>query len=288
MWDFYERKSRRPANGIKAQSKHFGKTWWAGRWLDALNELIDPGRLSRGRSYARSGQVLNLDIRTGQVTARVQGSYPQPYQVSVKIKPLSKQEWDKVADAMAAQALFAAKLLAGEMPQDIEQAFATAGVSLFPSRLADLETDCSCPDWSNPCKHIAAVYLLLGEQFDGDPFLLFRLRGKTKAEIIAMLRARRNASETPSAPETKKQKPRKKAPPPEPVVPLESLIASFWSSNDALDDFKVRIQAPEIEAAPIKRLGSPGFWHGKQDFGDAFAQRYHAVTEAALWLIQGE
>lgn len=287
MWDYYERRPRRPANGIKAQSKQFGKTWWASRWLDALYKFIDPARLTRGRSYARSGQVLNLDIQTGQVKARVQGSRPQPYNVSIKLKPLSKQAWDKVADAMAAQALFAAKLLAGEMPQDIEKAFAAAGVSLFPSEM-DLETDCSCPDWSNPCKHIAAVYLLLGEQFDSDPFLLFRLRGKSKADIIAMLRARRNPGETPDAPKTEKTKSRKKAPPPEPIIPLESLVASFWTANDRLEDFKVQIQAPEIDAAPIKRLGNPGFWHGKQDFAAAFAERYRDVTETALELIQRE
>lgn len=288
MWGFYKRRPRRPGNGIKAQSKQFGKTWWASRWLQALYELIDPARLARGRSYARSGQVLNLDIQTGQVNARVQGSYPQPYAVSIKIKPLSATEWTRVADAMSAQALFAAKLLAGEMPQDIEKAFAVAGVNLFPTELDDMETDCSCPDWSNPCKHIAAVYLLLGEQFDSDPFLLFRLRGKSKTDIIAMLRARRSAQETPVSPKSKNQQPRKKRERPEPVAPLESLVTSFWSADDLLADFKTQIQAPELDAAPIKRLGSPGFWHSKRDFVQTFTAHYQSATKAALELIQDE
>ncbi len=189
--DYPKPKPRKPADGIKAQSKKFGQTWWASKWLAALERLMDSGRLSRGRSYARSGQVLNLDIKPGRVDARVQGSAPRPYKVQIEITPLSEKEWNRVADAMAEQAIFAAKLLAGEMPQNIEEAFAAAKVNLFPTSSGDLDTDCSCPDWSNPCKHIAAVYYLLGEQFDGDPFLLFRLRGKSKDEIMSLLRARR-------------------------------------------------------------------------------------------------
>lgn len=289
MWNWYPKsKPRRPANGIKAQSKQFGKTWWAGRWLDALHALIDPGRLQRGRSYARSGQVLDLDIRSGQVDARVQGSQPQPYKVQIKIKPLSAQQWNKVADAMSAQALFAAKLLAGEMPQQIQEAFSAANVSLFPSDADDLETACSCPDWSNPCKHIAAVYYLLGEQFDADPFLIFRLRGRTKSEIISMLRARRAATEIPAPAKTRKPKAKRITAPSEPVIPLESLTASFWIANDPLDTFRVHVCAAEIDGASVKRLGEPGFWHGKEALGETFARTYHTITAAALALIESE
>jgi hypothetical protein len=121
-WGWYPKpKPRRPANGIKAQSKKFGQTWWASKWLAALERLVDPARLGRGRSYARSGQVLNIDITPGRVESRVQGSWPKPYNVEIEIKALSNKEWDKVADAMASQAIFAAKLLSGEMPQDIEE-----------------------------------------------------------------------------------------------------------------------------------------------------------------------
>jgi uncharacterized Zn finger protein len=289
MWDWYPKSQpRRPANGIKAQSRQFGRSWWAGRWLAALYELIDSGRLQRGRSYARSGQVLNLDIQPGQVDARVQGSRPQPYKVQIKIKPLTARQWKEVTDAMSAQALFAAKLLAGEMPQQIEEAFSAANVSLFPSDANDLETDCSCPDWSNPCKHIAAVYYLLGEQFDADPFLIFRLRGKTKSEIISMLRARRAASAITAPAKPRKPKAKRKTEPPEPVIPLEALTDSFWSTNDLLDTFRVHVRAAEIDAAPVKRLGLPGFWHGRGDLGETFARTYHTITAAALALIESE
>src|SRR5262245_37143350 len=174
--DEYPRpKPRRPADGIRAQTGRgaFGKSWWASRWIAALERLVDSARLQRGRSYARSGQVLNLAIAPGGVSSRVQGSRATPYRVKIEVAPLDDRAWEAVADAMGSQAIFAAKLLAGEMPQNIEEAFAAAKVSLFPDKAGDLVTDCSCPDWANPCKHVAAVYYLLGERFDADPFLIF-------------------------------------------------------------------------------------------------------------------
>jgi uncharacterized Zn finger protein len=279
-WDWYfEPKPRKPANGIKAQSKKFGQTWWSGKWLAALERLVDPARLSRGRSYARSGQVLNLNIQPGRIESRVQGSAPRPYKVKIEITPLSEKEWNRVTDAMSQQAIFAAKLLAGEMPQNIEEAFSAAHVTLFPASRGDLKTACSCPDYSNPCKHTAAVYYLLGEQFDSDPFLLFRLRGKTKDEIMFMLRARRAqsaiiAEEPPAATEHPAAA--------EPIEPLEAEPDRFWHGPAELIDFRVTIAAPPIDAAPIKRLGVPKFWHGKQDFVALLTGAYQAIAQAAL------
>jgi len=288
-WDY--KPARRPADGIKAQSTKFGQTWWASKWLAALERLIDAARLSRGRSYARSGQVLNIDIRPGRVDARVQGSRPAPYKVRIEIKPLSKKEWDRAADAMAAQAIFAAKLLAGEMPRDIEEAFAAARVGLFPEKSGDLATECSCPDWANPCKHIAAVYLLLGEQFDADPFLLFRLRGKNKEDIMAMLRARRSIPETsPEAAETLSEPEMAKPASQEERAPaLEECLDRFWDIPASLDDLSATIQAPAVDSVPVKRLGVPGFWHNdKVDLLATFAECYAEVTRRSLETALGE
>ncbi len=274
---------RRPANGIKAQTQRgqFGKTWWASRWIAALERLVDSARLARGKSYARGGQVLNLDIQPGRVEARVQGSRPSPYKVRIEIQPLSEGDWERVADAMAEQALFAAKLLAGEMPPNIEEAFAAAKVSLFPASRKDLTTDCSCPDWANPCKHIAAVYYLLGEQFDADPFLLFRLRGKGKDELMAMLRARRAAAEP--APEPAAEEEASAPAPDEAVLPLEECLDRFWSAADSLADFPLHLEAPAVDALPVKRLGAPGFWrNSKVDFLDLFARAYRQASQASI------
>ena len=290
-WGWYPKpKPRRPANGIKAQSKKFGQTWWASKWLTALERLVDSARLGRGRSYARSGQVLNMDITPGRVESRVQGSRPKPYNVEIVIKPLSNKQWDKVADAMASQALFAAKLLAGEMPQDIEQAFAQAGVSLFPASRGDLQTECSCPDWSNPCKHIAAVYYLLGEQFDADPFLIFRLRGKSQEDIMALLRARRSTPE-PGVVESQAQRKTKVRAEAETkdAAPLEESLERYWSLAASLDDFQAVITAPQVDGASVKRLGVPGFWrNSKVDFVGALTCAYQVVTKASLDVAWGD
>jgi len=289
-WGWYPKpKPRRPANGIKAQSKKFGQTWWASKWLAALERLVDPARLGRGRSYARSGQVLNIDITPGRVESRVQGSRPSPYKVQIEIKPLSNKEWDKVADAMASQAIFAAKLLSGEMPQDIEEAFKQADVNLFPASRGDLKTECSCPDWSNPCKHIAAVYYLLGEQFDADPFLIFRLRGKSKDDIMALLRARRSSPAPAADKARRKRDTQARLEEAEPTVPLETGLDRFWDLASSLNEFQAVIEAPQVDGAPVKRLGSPGFWRSsKVDFIGTLTHAYQSVTQASLGVALGD
>lgn len=191
-------KPRQARGGIKAQSRGsaFGNSWWARRWITVLESFQIGGRLSRGRSYARRGQVLSISIEQGAVAAQVQGSRPAPYRVRIELSALKAAESTRVVEALSQQAVFAAKLLAGEMPQDVEQAFEAAGVSLFPKKLKDLRTSCSCPDWSNPCKHVAAVYYLIGEEFDRDPFLIFKLRGLPRDEL---LRSLGGAAEAPAA-----------------------------------------------------------------------------------------
>ncbi len=189
-YDYFPPSQPRAAKGgIKSQSKRgaFGESWWAKRWIAVLESFNIGARFGRGRSYARRGQVVSITIDKGVVKAMVQGSRPKPYGVTIGVKSLSSASWKKLARTLSHQAIFAAKLLAGELPQDIEVAFKEAGLSLFPEKLKELDTDCTCPDWSNPCKHIAAVYYLLGEEFDHDPFLILKLRGMNREEIVSLL-----------------------------------------------------------------------------------------------------
>ena len=168
----------------------FVESWWAERWISALERLMDTGRLGRGRRYARAGQVLSLHEEAGVVVAQVQGSRPTPYRVTVGLAPLSDAAWKRVYAALARRADLAAALLAGEMPRDIDEVFAKARTSLFPTAPSHLHLACTCPDWVTVCKHVAATCYLLGEQFDEDPFLLFRLRGRDQDEILASLQQR--------------------------------------------------------------------------------------------------
>ena len=249
---FKPTKAIKTKDGIKAQSKRgtFAKNWWAQRWIAALERLMDSGRLSRGRSYARKGQVLSIDETKDGVAARVQGSRPTPYKISIKINHLTNAEWDKVIDALAKQAIYTAQLLAGEMPQEIEQAFEQAKVSLFPSKRGDLTTNCSCPDYSNPCKHIAAAHYILGERFDEDPFLIFRLRGRTQEQVMQELRKRRAGSDEVAEDEVEET---------EVVIPLEEQIENFWDVRAPLEGFAVSIRPPAIEMPLLKRLGEANF-----------------------------
>jgi uncharacterized Zn finger protein len=158
--------------------------------VDALEQYYgsDASRLARGRTYARAGQVIAIELSPGVVSASVQGSRPKPYAVRIAVRELDDGAWGKVETAMAARAVFLARLLAGEMPDEIEEAFDAAKVRLFPARRGDLVTSCSCPDTANPCKHIAAVYYLLAESFDENPFLIFEWRGRPRERLIAELR----------------------------------------------------------------------------------------------------
>jgi uncharacterized Zn finger protein len=181
------------ADGLKARSTRgaIGQTWWSGRFVRVLEDIIVGGRLQRGRNYARRGQVISLDVGPGAVTARVQGSRAEPYRVRIGITAFGEAEWATVERALAGSAWYSAKLLAGEMPEDIEGVFEAHGLSLFPAAAAELSMDCSCPDWQVPCKHIAAAFYLLAEAFDDDPFTILAWRGRERDDLLASLHAAR-------------------------------------------------------------------------------------------------
>jgi uncharacterized Zn finger protein len=170
------------------------RTWWSRRFIGALEELGVGGRLSRGRSYARAGQIVTLDVAAGGAVAQVQGSRPRPYRARIGIPTFGKTEWAAVTDALAGQASYAAALLAGEMPHAIEEVFAGVGLSLFPDTARDVVMDCTCPDHAVPCKHLAAVFYVLAERFDADPFGMLALRGRDRAALLDELRTRRAAA----------------------------------------------------------------------------------------------
>src|SRR5689334_7122948 len=176
--------------GIRARSKRgaIGGQWWSRRFIEVLESYGMSSRLARGRSYARAGQVLDFELSQGKVTARVQGSRPRPYQVRIGVLPLTTAQWRRVLDRLAGQALFRAKLLAGEMPREIEEVFAECGTPLFPGSAADLDMHCNCPDLGMPCKHLAGVCYVLAEEFDRDPFRMLAWRGKARDELLAALR----------------------------------------------------------------------------------------------------
>jgi len=283
-WDYYsESRPRRVAGGIKAKSERgtIGETWWSKRWVHVLESFGMGARLARGRSYARQGQVLSIDVAPGQVKARVQGSLTKPYIIKIQLQPLSDEDWDRVTEVMASQALFAAKLLAGEMPTKIEDAFSAVDLSLFPTTEKDLHTQCSCPDWANPCKHIAAVYYILAEQFDEDPFLIFKLRGRSKEEIIEALRHKR-VEALPAEPTSAPHVTEVQEPAGEVCLHLDNSLETFWIAGAELGNFVVNPGKPAVSKAVLKRLGDAPFAVGNQNLTNLLARAYDMIESAAL------
>ena len=278
-WDGFRRfppsRPRDAKGGIRAASKRgrFGESWWARRWIEVLESFDIGSRLGRGRSYARRGQVLSIDISKGMVEAAVQGSRPQPYQVNIKVRPLMPSEWKRLAAELSREAIFAAKLLAGEMPHDIERAFTSAGLSLFPASGREIATACSCPDWSNPCKHVAAVYYLIGEAFDRDPFLIFRLRGMDRDEFTTIL----CESGAALAAEPRAE--------PEPLTPDPK---EFWAARPLPPDLLAGIGVPKVAAALPRRLGNLQFWRGESPLAEALEPAYEKAARKGEALVLGE
>ncbi|MET0492701.1 MAG: SWIM zinc finger family protein [Actinoplanes sp.] len=170
---------------VRAKRGKIGEQWWSRRFVDILEQTCDPGRLARGRAYARKGQVIDFEMTPGRVAGRVQGSRPAPYQVTIEIPAFDEAQWTDVLAALGSQALYRAALLAGEMPHEIVDLFDELGLPLFPPGFA---MNCSCPDWGVPCKHVSAVLYVLAEAFDDDPFLVLAWRGRGREELLTALR----------------------------------------------------------------------------------------------------
>ena len=194
-------KPRTVDGGLVARSARgaIGEHWWSRRFIEVLESFALGSRLTRGKNYARRGQVLSLTVAPGVVTASVQGSRRAPYKVTIALPTFSELVWAKVEVTLAEQAIHSARLLAGEMPEDLEEVFWSAGAPLFPQRASDLTLSCSCPDWEVPCKHLAAAFYLLAERFDDDPFAILLWRGRTRAALLSRLRELRGSEASPGA-----------------------------------------------------------------------------------------
>jgi uncharacterized Zn finger protein len=273
---------REAKGGIKAQTKRgsFGESWWAKRWIQVLESFNIGARLGRGRSYARSGQVLSIDVGQGKITAKVQGSRATPYSITIQVKLLIQGDWEKVLTHLGEKPIYAAKLLAGEMPQDIETIFKDLELSLFPSTYKDLSTECSCPDWSNPCKHIAAVFYLLGEEFDRDPFILFKIRGMSRETLISKLSATASQETSSPTPEAAEET---FTPEPLPTDPQR-----FWKGEALPEELFGEVRIPAVPAVLPKQLGKFPLWRGKEKFQEAMETLYSQASPKGLEVFLGE
>jgi len=217
---------------VRAKRGKIGEQWWSRRFVDVLEQICDGGRLARGRAYARKGQVMDFTLAPGRVAGRVQGSRPQPYEVTIDLTAFDESQWTELTEALGSQALYRAALLAGEMPHEIVDLFAAHEAPLFPERL---DIRCSCPDWSVPCKHGSAVLYVLAEAFDDDPFLVLAWRGRPREALLDALRGT-----------------------PEPVPPVDPLAVEESSLEDHLTDyFTPAISLSRLRERPSRVTAPP-------------------------------
>jgi uncharacterized Zn finger protein len=249
------------------------------------------GRLSRGRTYARNGRVLDVEVSTGALRARVQDAQPRPYRIEMAVEPFADQVWDRVIGALARQAIYTAKLLAGELPAEVVQLCDSAEAHLFPGHPDDIVMRCSCPEWAVPCKHVAAVHYAFAAELDRDPFLLFRLRGRTREELTAALRTRRGTFGSVGAAKAAAQAETAVATDPGAEAGEEIPLDRFWAYDPEIDALNFVIHPPEVPGAVLRLLGTPPGWSVRDDLADVLQDLYRvasaSVRDAALADVDG-
>jgi uncharacterized Zn finger protein len=235
------------------------------------------GRLARGRALARGGRVLDVEVSTGLVRARVQDTQTRPFRVELAFEPFADSVWDRVIGALARQALYTAKLLAGDLPAEVVQLCDSAEAPLFPGHPDDIVMRCNCPEWAVPCRHVAAVHYALAAELDRDPFLLFRLRGRNREELTAALRSRRGsfgsagAARAATSEATRAGESASEA---ADALPLER----FWEHDPELEALHFEIHPPEVPGAILRLLGPPPGWAGRDDLVAALNDLYRVAS----------
>lgn len=268
----------------------FSRSWWGQRFIAALETMMDSGRLGRGRSYARGGKVKSFEIKDGVISAKVRGSinpyfgvYKEPlYITTIEFEPISPANWSAAIAYIASKASLISRLMLNEIPDNIDDAFAKLDLHLLPHHRDDFKTQCSCPDWSNPCKHIAGVYFLIAAQLDQDPFLLFELRGLSREALQKEL-AKSPLGQALSAELSLE----KTAPEPDvsyytrPNVELATIPASlkdFWHGEKRLPQSIEAPPQPSVPAILVKKQGDfPSFWPKEQSFIETMVEFYGRV-----------
>lgn len=273
----------------KANQK-FTRTWWGQKFIAALEQVTAPGRLSRGRSYASGGKIKRFDIQDGIITAHVRGSvnpyfgvYTEPlYTTVVEFPPISSAKWAAAIALIASKASLISRLLLNEIPDTIEDAFATLNLNLLPHSEKDFKSHCSCPDWSNPCKHIAGVFYRLANELDRDPFLLFELRGLSRDDLHRELAKSPLGQALSAELQLEQRSPQPVSsyytrPEPQIVTNLEGL-RDFWHGAKRLPQTIEPLPETIVSGIPIKKQGDfPAFWHRDNSFTEAMETLYDLV-----------
>ena len=268
----------------------FSRSWWGQKFITAIENLTDSGRLSRGRSYARGRKVKGFEIDGNLVTAQVRGSinpyfgvHKEPlYHITIEFQPLSAAKWSAAVAEMASKASVISRLLLNEIPDDIEKTFQSLNLNLLPGSQKDFKTSCSCPDWSNPCKHIAGVYYLVAAELDQDPFLLFELRGLSRENLIKELSKSPLGQALSAELQSVQSMPQPAAAyyalPETLPAKGETNLREFWQGKKQLPQTMEALPEKSVSAIQVKKQGDfPAFWHRDNSFIEAMEMLYEQV-----------
>ena len=266
------------------------KTWWGKTFVAALESFTDSGRLSRGRAYSSDRRLKTFEIKDGLAQATVRGNvnpyfgvYKEPtYITTIKLKAVSRAQWSKVIAEIAGKASFISKLLLNEIPDNIEDCFKPLGLNLLPKVRKDCVSSCSCPDWGDPCKHVAGVYYRVAAELDRDPFLLFELRGISREDLRSELErstlGKALSQELGTQGQLSDPVTSLYTRPERQDLPEEVTLRDFWHGKKNQPAILPTSSSARVPAILIKKQGDfPPFWHRDQSFIAVMEEFYERV-----------
>lgn len=170
--------------GVVVSNKQFAKTWWGEKWLNALEGVYLTNRIGRGRTYANTGRVFDINISANAVTAKVKGNYRNHYDVVVEFNEFSEKQKDKILEIVYKNPSVLAALLNHKLPEELYYKLINEGINVFPTSHQDMHSSCNCPDHALVCKHIAGLVYMIALEIDKNPFLIFKLQGFDLLEAL--------------------------------------------------------------------------------------------------------
>ncbi len=277
-------KPRRVRGGYKLSSGYNSADagpipWTTQRWIRVIEQAASGPKLVEGIEYGRLGQTKRLEIVAGAVKGSVQGRQYRPYDVTLKVSVFSPEQWEQVVGLMSDQAMYAAKLLSGELPANIEEVFARVGVRLFPQEASEVVTSCTCGTLEPWCKHACCVASLLADQLASKPFLMFELRGIAPSDLLEHVRQRRALTSVGTTampiytPHAEGEHPSK---------PLEECLDSFWDAEPQTEEIDLPLEPPAVSHPLLRRLGPSPFAGARFPLVGLLATCYEMVSKSAL------
>ena len=177
------------------------KNWWAAVWTEKMARLAQGRRFIEGEAYLEANAIQRCRLENRTIVATMQGFAESPVTVRITLSAFTPDQWQQLIAAIRDPRSLASSLAAGDLPLEVQTAFAKAKLRFMPERGVDLQIQCGCSDWLKPCKHLAAAWLKFGQDFEADPTLLFQLRGLERDPLFALLRGAGPEPARSSAPE---------------------------------------------------------------------------------------